>query len=72
MNNLSTDIIICQTFFQQDLYPSTFAKYKHHQTSLLYSELSLMQLANHCDIAFNKETLLLLHPLDNFNCVHQS
>ena len=34
---------------------------------LLFLALSLMlQLANHSNIAFYKESLLLLHPLDDF------
>ena len=27
----------------------------------------MLQLANHCNIALNKETLLLLHPLGDFD-----
>ena len=32
----------------------------------------MLQLANHSNIALNKETLLLLHPLDGFTSILQS
>ena len=32
----------------------------------------MLQLTNHCNIALNKETLLLLYPLDGFASILQS
>ena len=32
----------------------------------------ILQIANHCNIPLNKETLLVLDPLINFSVVHQS
>ena len=32
----------------------------------------MLQLANHCNIALNKETLPLLHSLDDFTSILQS
>ena len=39
ISNLLADLLICQTLFRQNLYPSTFAKRYHHQTFPLYGIL---------------------------------
>ena len=39
------------------------------QQNHVYELSQILQLANHCSKALNKETLLLMHPLGNSECI---